>query len=92
MPTEAGLYWFYGELGMGQMGRDYQDGYVHEPRLELVTILNNEIASANGRIVFRSKFDKEKRKTGWWGYWAVAELPDTPYDGDSLFNKPPEEK
>ncbi len=91
MPFEEGKYWFYGELNMGDMGCDYKDEYVHKPELSLVTIHCNDMASANGQIVFRRKFNKESRHSGWWGYWAAAELPESPYDGDALFDKPPEE-
>jgi len=63
-----------------------KDDYIHTPEITLVNVHENMIV-AEGHFVNRNKFDKETRKSGWWGYWAKAELPAAPYDGNDLFNK-----
>lgn len=91
LPTEKGWYWFYGELHMGGMGRDYFDDYIHTPEMTIVNV-HPTMITAEGHFVSRNKFDKEKRKSGWLGYWAKATLPESPHDGNSYFNSPVEAK
>jgi hypothetical protein len=84
LPTEEGFYWFYGDLWMGLMGSDFNEDNVPEARMVLVEIQRN-IIIGDGSIVPTAKFNKEERIAGWLGYWAPAEMPAPPYDGNYYF-------
>lgn len=87
-PTEPGMYWFYGDSIVGQMGVDYTDNYKWEPRMYLVQVrklLNGGyMCVTSGHFMQNRKFDKAKHLEGNLGYWMKAELPPIPFDSENF--------
>jgi len=89
-PTKPGSYWFFGEAFMGSMGGHYR-GTV-EPFLKMILInvfeiSNGMMAQGDGQYISLKPFDKEKRKEGYLGYWAEANIPDPPSDTENLWEQ-----
>lgn len=79
-PSEEGLYWFYGDLYRGYMGKDFEN-YEEKPVLSCVQItkFGNFMAGVvDGQIIYKQKFDLSKRLQGWYGLWLKVELPQLP--------------
>lgn len=80
-PTKPGMYWFYGDESVGNMGMHYDDDFIPKYEMMLVKaskIVNGMMFVTKGRFMPTEKFDKEKRVTGHVGMWAKAALPDPP--------------
>lgn len=89
-PNKPGWYWFYGDISMWSMGGHYfeKDPIPPNAKLHLVDvhkISNGMMAAAEGRFVSLTPFDKRKRREGYLGYWAPAELPEPPEDRHEYF-------
>lgn len=86
-PTEPGLYWFYGELFMGEMGGHYTGSVVPQFKLELVRIQqvsNGCVGTSNGHFVKMRKWDKDARKSGVLGKWAQVIVPSVDVGSSSV--------
>lgn len=86
-PTESGNYWFYGDPYRGQMGKDFFEGAEIEKnniRLYYVNI-KGSFAICDGHLWKVTKFNKEKIKAGYLGYWAKVESIKLPNDTLNLF-------
>lgn len=77
IPTEDGLYYFYGELYFGSMGLHSKEEYQLKLELNIVEIGNNgKIMIADGGFVYKS---------GIVGYWQKIPTPELP---EFKLNKP----
>lgn len=89
IPTESGMYWFYGNPFKGQRDSDYRievptdfkDMYL----MDVVCNKHNTILYTNGVNVPSMVFDKTKRRNGVLGYFTKAILPEPPDDVDDIF-------
>lgn len=80
-PTEPGAYWFYGDPWFGSMGKHYYPDAKPENRMHFVQIhktTDSFLGEVRGQILYKHKFDKEKRQQGYVGKFAKATLPNPP--------------
>ena len=87
-PTEPGRYWFYGEPFFGQMGRDFENNSILNPKLyyvEVQRLSNGLIGVVSGQFCPLKKFDKSKRNAGYVGYWKKSDNIELPTDNLNLF-------
>jgi hypothetical protein len=79
-PTKPGMYWFYGEPWMGEMGGHYTGTVKPEMRLspvEIVRLSNGLIGMVSGQFMRLTKWDG--KSPGYLGKWTIAVLPDTTF-------------
>jgi hypothetical protein len=78
-PVEPGLYWFFGEPFMGDMGGHYSGTVKPEYRLYLVQVFqasNSLMATTVGTFVPLTKWDGKNK--GYLGKWAQCHAPQPP--------------
>lgn len=86
-PKDSGNYWFYGDPYRGQMGKDFlEKTKVEENNIKLYYVkISGNFATCDGQLWKITKFNKEKIKAGYLGYWAKVELTKPPKDTLNLF-------